>query len=92
MSAAQVSTVQAPLRDRARAVHAQFEASGTNISEWARTRGFSPKLVAEVLRGDRRCLRGDSHRVAVALGIKDAAPPPGTQSATLNTTPFEHVR
>jgi len=81
MSSAEVSTDQSSLRDRARAVRAQFDASGTKIGEWSRERGFSPKLVSEVLRGDRPCVRGTSHRVAVALGIKPRVPAPGVQAA-----------
>lgn len=73
MAAARVST---EWQDRVTRARAAFEASGTNVSEWARERGFSPKLVAMVLRGDRPCLRGESHRIALALGLKVAAQPP----------------
>ncbi|MEH3098850.1 DNA-binding protein [Sphingomonas adhaesiva] len=69
------------LRQRAMVVRAQFEASGTNISEWARERGFRLQMVHQILRGERPCLRGESHRIAVALGIKDDAPAPGTGPA-----------
>jgi gp16 family phage-associated protein len=98
MSGRQVSTDQRSLRDRALAAREQFDASGTNISEWARERGFTAKLVLEVLRGDRRCVRGASHRVAVALGIKDDVPPPGPSRqvavAAITSAPgrFEHAR
>lgn len=65
------------LMSRALAVREQFAASGTNISEWARDRGFSVSLVQSVLSGKRRCRYGESHRIAVALGLKKDAPPPG---------------
>lgn len=49
---------------------AAFAARGINIAEWARARGFSPELTRMVLSGKRKCLRGQSHQIAVALGIK----------------------
>lgn len=52
---------------RARAV---FEESGIPVAEWARARGFSTGLVYQVLDGKRKCLRGQSHQIAVALGLK----------------------
>lgn len=72
------------LGDRAARVRDDFSARGVNVSEWARARGFDPGLVHQILRGERRCTWGKSHRIAVALGIKDApavdaapAPVPG---------------
>lgn len=47
-----------------------FEMSGTSVSEWARARGFSTVLVYQVLDGQRKCRRGQSHQIAVALGLK----------------------
>jgi gp16 family phage-associated protein len=47
-----------------------FEASGISVAEWARVRGFSTGLVYQVLDGNRKCLRGQSHRIAMALGLK----------------------
>lgn len=47
-----------------------FEMSGTSVSEWARVRGFSAVLVYQVLDGRRKCMRGQSHQIAVALGLK----------------------
>lgn len=44
--------------------------SGTSVSEWARVRGFSAVLVYQVLDGRRKCMRGQSHQIAVALGLK----------------------
>lgn len=48
-----------------------IEASGISIAEWARENKFSRALVYQVLEGKRRCLRGQSHRIAVALGLKE---------------------
>lgn len=60
------------LSSRTTEVRHRFRAAGVNISAWARDNGFSPKLVHQVLRGGRKCNFGESHRIAVALGIKDA--------------------
>lgn len=56
---------------------AEFERKGLSISAWARQHGVHANLVYEILRGNarRRCLRGQSHRVAVLLGIKDGELP-----------------
>lgn len=47
-----------------------IEGSGISIAEWARENRFSCGLVYQVLEGKRRCLRGQSHKIAVALGLK----------------------
>lgn len=47
-----------------------FRDHGINVRAWAADRGFNPALVYSVLRGERKCLRGQSHEVAVALGLK----------------------
>ncbi len=57
-------------------VRATFVATGINIAEWARARGFSAELTRMVLSGKRKCLRGQSHQIAVALGIKAVVPAP----------------
>lgn len=65
------------ITERASAARDRFQASGTSISDWARARGFSISLVQSVLAGKRACLRGESHAIAVALGIKAQVAPPG---------------
>ncbi len=50
----------------------QFEKEGVSIKEWAVSRGYSPRTVYAVLRGDLRCKRGISHRIALDLGLKEA--------------------
>lgn len=47
-----------------------FDRAGISISEWARANGFSGSLVYQVLEGKRLCKRGQSHKIAVALGLK----------------------
>jgi gp16 family phage-associated protein len=45
--------------------------SGEGVSAWARRNGFRPKAVHDVLSGTRPCIRGESHRIAKALGLFD---------------------
>lgn len=47
-----------------------FRANGVVIADWARSKGFAPALVYAVLRGERKCLRGQSFDIAKALGMK----------------------
>lgn len=55
-------------------VRCTIAGSGISIAEWARANGFSCGLVYQVLEGRRKCLRGQSYRIAVALGIKPGQP------------------
>jgi gp16 family phage-associated protein len=50
-----------------------FRAKGIAINQWSEERGFNTSLVYAVLQGKRKCLRGQSHQIAVALGLKPAA-------------------
>jgi gp16 family phage-associated protein len=53
-------------------VRAEFARKGISISAWAREHKCSRTLVSELLAGSekRRCVRGQSHRIAVLLGLK----------------------
>jgi len=51
-------------------VRHEFEVRGLSIAAWARERGYSAQLVYQVLGGRKRCLRGQSHQIAVELGLK----------------------
>jgi gp16 family phage-associated protein len=51
-------------------VREEFAARGISLSSWARERGFSAELVYQVLSGRKRCIRGQSHQIAVSLGLK----------------------
>ena len=55
--------------DQARA---WFHDHGQSVSDWSVKQGFNPALVYAVLKGQRKCLRGQSFRIAVALGVKAA--------------------
>lgn len=61
-------------------VQTWFRQSGVSVVEWAARHGFSPALVYAVMKGRRKCLRGESHRIAVALGMKREFP----QSLTIS--------
>lgn len=54
---------------RLKAARAALQSEG--ISDWARRHGFRPKSVHDVLSGTRPCIRGKSHHIAVALGLKE---------------------
>lgn len=48
----------------------QFRAEGLSIAQWARAMNFNVRLVYAVLRGERKCIRGQSHEIARELGMK----------------------
>lgn len=52
-------------------VRDEMDNSGLSISRWAASNGVSSNLAAAVLRGERKCVRGECHKIAVLLGIKD---------------------
>jgi len=49
---------------------ATLRRNGVSIAEWARCKGFNPRLVYQVLAGNRKCLRGESFDIAKELGMK----------------------
>ena len=51
-------------------VREEFIRSGKSVVSWARENKVSVNLVYEVFKG-RPCHRGQSHKIAVLLGIKD---------------------
>ncbi|MGC4062794.1 MAG: DNA-binding protein [Aquabacterium sp.] len=55
------------------AVKSQFFEGGISVVDWARENGFDVHLVYGVLSGRSRASRGESHRIAVALGLKSGA-------------------
>lgn len=48
-----------------------FRRRGLTVTAWARSIGVHPRTVYEVLAGRKKGHRGDAHKVAVLLGIKD---------------------
>lgn len=57
--------------EQLRTIRNEFALRGVSIAEWSRQRGYSSALVYQVLRGEKKCLRGQSHQIAMALGLKD---------------------
>lgn len=51
-------------------------AEGFNAAAWAAKNSFDVGLVYQVLGGRRVCRRGQSHNIAVMLGLKDGAVSP----------------
>lgn len=51
-------------------VKQEFAERGLSISGWAKDRGYSQALVYQILNGSRKALRGESHKIAVELGLK----------------------
>lgn len=49
----------------------EFRARGISIADWSRQNNFCPSLVYQVLRAKHIPVRGESHRIAVALGLKE---------------------
>lgn len=62
----------APVKTREQ-VKSEFARKGVSISAWAKANDFDPKLVYEILNATpaRPCLRGQSHKIAVRLGLKE---------------------
>lgn len=78
-----------PLKTR-KQVRDEFASRGLAYSDWARQRGYSATLVLMIVNDDdsaphRKCLRGESHNIAVELGLKSGtvsrAPAPRMQLA-----------
>lgn len=64
-----------PLKTR-KQVREEFSSRGWSYSAWAKQRGYSPVLVCLILNDNevnpqRKCIRGESHNIAVDLGLKN---------------------
>lgn len=53
---------------------AWLDYQGISISQWCRENNLNRSLVYEILAGRKKCNRGMSHNIAVALGIKHGVP------------------
>lgn len=53
------------------AVRADLQARGKTVASVASELQIPASTVYAVLAGQKRCLRGDAHRAAVLLGLKD---------------------
>lgn len=47
-----------------------FKQAGISIGSWARANGFSREATYRLLQGRGKATYGESHRIAVALGMK----------------------
>jgi gp16 family phage-associated protein len=63
------------------AARERFRRVGYSQRQFAEELGVSPNLVGMVLSGKRKGQRGDSHRIAVALGLKEGVVVPKGTSA-----------
>lgn len=52
-------------------IRAEFKRNGISIAGWATANGFNSNLVLEVLAGRKKAIRGQSHQIAVKLGLKE---------------------
>lgn len=64
-----------PIKKRSQ-VRAEFAQKGISMTAWAVKNGFAPNLVINIITDDdekpvRKCVRGASHNIACALGIKE---------------------
>lgn len=51
-------------------VKARLRARGITTTAWAREHGYSPRKVIRLLNGYEKGHYGQSHEIAVALGLK----------------------
>lgn len=63
-----------PLKTRQQ-VRDEFASKGWSYAAWSRKHGYSSTLVVEIVNDNdanprRKCLRGESHNIAVQLGLK----------------------
>ncbi|WP_010226710.1 DNA-binding protein [Pseudomonas donghuensis] len=52
----------------------RLASQGLSAKEWAEMHDLTPSTVYAVLNRQKKCLRGESHRAAVLLGIKESSP------------------
>ncbi|WP_106802892.1 DNA-binding protein [Pseudomonas sp. S5D5] len=62
------STIAEQARQQARA---SLEKRGQTAKNFAELHNLNPSTVYAVLNGQSQCRRGEAHRAAVLLGIKD---------------------
>ena len=48
----------------------QWRRQGITMKSWAKERGFNPDAVSMIINGQLKGRYGQSHRIAVALGLK----------------------
>jgi gp16 family phage-associated protein len=69
-------------------VKAEFAERGVSVAKWAKQHKVHRQLVYEILSGrNRACLRGQSHRVAVLLGLKHGQLSDLEDTSAMNAVP-----
>ena len=56
-----------------KAARERLERQGITIRAFAEEHGLHESTVYAVINGQKKCLRGQAHRAAVLLGIKEAS-------------------
>ncbi|TAN12938.1 MAG: DNA-binding protein [Burkholderiaceae bacterium] len=51
-------------------VRQRFRAEGRTLADWAREHGYTPNKVYRVMGGFDKGYYGESHKIAVQLGLK----------------------
>lgn len=71
-------------------VRAEFDRLGISVAEWSRAHAVNRQLVYEILAGKRSAFRrGQSHRIAVLLGLKHGEIP--ANPAAVNAQPLKRA-
>ena len=52
-------------------VRQDFSRKGASFADWATTHGIRPLAVYDLINGRTRGIRGDAHKAAVLLGLKE---------------------
>lgn len=55
------------------AARKRLELQGISVKQFAEKNNIHVSTVYAVLNGQKKCLRGEAHRAAVLLGIKESA-------------------
>lgn len=66
-------------------VRAEFKRKGVSIASWATANNLNVNMVFEVLSGRKKGIRGQAHKIAVLLGLKEGEVIPPSQVATTMT-------
>lgn len=62
-------------------VEREFDRRGISKADWAREHGLRPGVLYEIFSRRSSCKRGEAHRAAVLLGLKDGVIPPAAAPA-----------
>lgn len=52
-------------------IEQEFDRKGISKADWARERGIRPGVLYEIFSRRSSCKRGEAHRAAVLLGLKE---------------------